>query len=101
MKYLLKTNGAKIYFYGELKKRIFDRKIRHELHEFTRINWYQFVSKKEKMTKDKVILGIDPGTTIMGFGVIHVKQNNMAVLDIGVLHLSKLSDHPLKLKKIY
>ena len=53
------------------------------------------------METDKVILGIDPGTSIMGYGIIHIKGNKMHLIAIGVLHLHKLPDHPLKLKKIY
>tara|TARA_B100000287_G_scaffold350332_1_gene339125 strand:+ start:285 stop:836 length:552 start_codon:yes stop_codon:yes gene_type:complete len=50
---------------------------------------------------DKIILGIDPGTTIMGYGVIHIKGSQINLLQMGVLHLSKLSSHELKLKKIF
>jgi len=50
---------------------------------------------------DKIILGIDPGTTIMGYGLIHIKGKNMELMQIGVLHLSKLSSHELKLKRIF
>jgi len=50
---------------------------------------------------DKVILGIDPGTTIMGYGLIHIKVNKMELIQMGVLHLSKLESHELKLKKIF
>ena len=50
---------------------------------------------------DKIILGIDPGTTIMGYGIIHVKGKKMEVVQMGVLHLSKMKSHELKLKKIF
>jgi crossover junction endodeoxyribonuclease RuvC len=50
---------------------------------------------------DKIILGIDPGTTIMGYGLIHIKGKNMELLQMGVLHLEKLSSHELKLKRIF
>jgi crossover junction endodeoxyribonuclease RuvC len=50
---------------------------------------------------DKIILGIDPGTTIMGYGLIHIKGNKMELIQMGVLHLSKLSSHELKLKRIF
>jgi crossover junction endodeoxyribonuclease RuvC len=50
---------------------------------------------------DKIILGIDPGTTIMGYGLIHIKENQMELIQMGVLHLSKLSSHELKLKRIF
>jgi len=53
------------------------------------------------MSADKIILGIDPGTTIMGYGLIHIKGKNMELLQMGVLHLAKLSSHELKLKRIF
>ena len=53
------------------------------------------------MKTDKIILGIDPGTTIMGYGIIHIKGKNMELIQMGVLHLSKLGSHELKLKKIF
>ena len=53
------------------------------------------------MPTDKIILGIDPGTTIMGYGLIQIKGKKMELLQMGVLHLSKLSSHELKLKRIF
>ena len=53
------------------------------------------------MQTDKIILGIDPGTTIMGYGLIHVKGKKIELIKMGVLHLSKLSSHELKLKRIF
>jgi crossover junction endodeoxyribonuclease RuvC len=50
---------------------------------------------------EKIILGIDPGTTIMGYGLISVKGNKMALIVMGVLKLSKYANHALKLKKIF
>ena len=53
------------------------------------------------MIKDKVILGIDPGTTVMGYGIIHIVENKPEVVTIGVIELSKYSNHYMKLKRIY
>ena len=53
------------------------------------------------MQTDKIILGIDPGTTIMGYGLIHVKGKKIELINMGVLHLSKLASHELKLKRIF
>lgn len=50
---------------------------------------------------DKVILGMDPGTTIMGYGLIHVKGKKMELITMGVIHLNKLPDHSDKLKRIF
>ena len=53
------------------------------------------------MKTDKIILGIDPGTTIMGYGLVHVKGNTVSCIKMGVLNLSKFTSHELKLKKIF
>lgn len=51
--------------------------------------------------KEKIVLGIDPGTNTMGYGVILIKNNNLTLLQYGVIHLSKYTNHELKLKKIF
>ena len=53
------------------------------------------------MKTDKIILGIDPGTTIMGYGLIHVKGKEVELIQMGVIHLTKLASHELKLKRIF
>lgn len=49
----------------------------------------------------RIILGIDPGTTITGYGVIVADTKNPEMLAIGIINLSKLSDHYEKLHKIF
>jgi len=53
------------------------------------------------LINDRIILGIDPGTTIMGYGLIHDKDKKIGLITLGVLKLSMYSDHPLKLRKIF
>ncbi|MFD0863861.1 crossover junction endodeoxyribonuclease RuvC [Sungkyunkwania multivorans] len=53
------------------------------------------------MKTEKIILGIDPGTTIMGFGLIKVVNKKMEFLQLNELHLKKYDDHYLKLKLIF
>jgi len=53
------------------------------------------------MPQERVILGIDPGTTIMGFGIISTTGSRMALLALGVLKLNKYDDHYLRLKIIF
>lgn len=53
------------------------------------------------MVKEQVILGIDPGTTIMGYGVILCQGKKVEMLSMGVIRLSKYNDHALKLQKIF
>jgi crossover junction endodeoxyribonuclease RuvC len=53
------------------------------------------------VVEDKIILGIDPGTTIMGYGLVHVKGKQLVLVNFGVIHLHKLDNQPDKLKRIY
>lgn len=50
---------------------------------------------------ERIILGIDPGTNIMGYGLIRIQGSTMEVITMGVLHLQKLDGHALKLKRIF
>ncbi len=53
------------------------------------------------MIRERIILGIDPGTTVMGYGIIRVKGNRVDMLAMGVLELHKYIDHYHKLQKIF
>lgn len=53
------------------------------------------------MATDRIILGIDPGTIIMGYGLVHIKNNKPELLATGVVKLDKLDDHALRLQKIF
>lgn len=53
------------------------------------------------MPQEKIILGIDPGTTIMGFGIIKVTGKKMAFVQMNELLLKKYNDHFTKLKLIF
>ncbi|SFG85160.1 Holliday junction endonuclease RuvC [Algoriphagus hitonicola] len=55
----------------------------------------------KKETKEKIILGIDPGTTVMGYGLILTEGKKYKLLQYGVIHLKKYETHELKLKKIF
>jgi crossover junction endodeoxyribonuclease RuvC len=50
---------------------------------------------------EKIILGIDPGTTIMGFGLIKVVHKQMQFLQLNELKLSKYDDHYVRLRHIF
>ena len=56
---------------------------------------------KKKLKPSKIILGIDPGTSVMGYGLIEVSGSQLKLLQYGVIHLKKYSNHALKLKKIF
>lgn len=51
--------------------------------------------------KDQIILGIDPGTTIMGFGLINVDKGQMKLIQMHELQLKKYDNHYLKLQQIF
>ncbi|WP_037316657.1 crossover junction endodeoxyribonuclease RuvC [Salegentibacter sp. Hel_I_6] len=53
------------------------------------------------MKSERIILGIDPGTTIMGFGLIKVENKQMKFIQLNELQLSKYSDPYVKLKLIF
>ncbi|MEQ9263267.1 MAG: crossover junction endodeoxyribonuclease RuvC [Owenweeksia sp.] len=53
------------------------------------------------MEKDKVILGVDPGTNILGYGIIKISGKSVEVLTLGVIMLNKLPNHAVKLKSIF
>lgn len=44
---------------------------------------------------------MDPGTNVMGYGIISVKRNTMTLLQFGIIKLSGYESHALKLKKIF
>ena len=49
---------------------------------------------------EKTIMGIDPGTNLLGFGVIRVSGRNVAFVDMGVLDMRKEKDHFSKLRML-
>lgn len=53
------------------------------------------------MIKDRVILGIDPGTIVMGYGVLKVENNKPLLQTMGILQLNKYDDHYLRLRRIF
>lgn len=60
------------------------------------------MSKEEKKEpNEKIILGIDPGTNVMGYGLILTDGKKYKILQYGVIHLKKYESHELKLKKIF
>jgi len=53
------------------------------------------------LATERIVLGIDPGTNIMGYGVILQKGNAITLVTMGVIKLAGYDNHPLKLKKIF
>lgn len=52
--------------------------------------------------KDKYkILGVDPGTNILGYAILEVDHKNLKLIDLGVFKLQHHADHQTKLKEIF
>lgn len=56
--------------------------------------------QKEK-AKERIILGIDPGTAVLGYGIIREQGNNISLITMGVVKMGHLDDHALKLQRIF
>lgn len=50
---------------------------------------------------DRIIMGIDPGTNVMGYGVLGIKGKQPVVIVMGVVQLSKFESHYLRLSRIF
>jgi len=63
-------------------------------------NKFKMIGTKKNET-ERIILGIDPGTTILGYGLIRAKGKNAELMILGSIELKKYSDHYVKLKTIF
>lgn len=52
-------------------------------------------------SSERIILGIDPGTNIMGYGIIRIEKKQPHFLNMDVIHLGKIRDPYLKLQNIF
>ena len=50
---------------------------------------------------ERIIIGIDPGTHIMGYGVLRVFNNKPELITMGVIELSRFESHYLRLRRIF
>ena len=50
---------------------------------------------------DKIIIGIDPGTRVMGYGILGIKGKEPQRIAMGVLKLNLMDDHYMRLHHIY
>lgn len=55
----------------------------------------------KKNPVERIILGIDPGTNITGYGVIECALKGPRLITLGVIELSRFRDHFLKIKHIF
>jgi crossover junction endodeoxyribonuclease RuvC len=52
-------------------------------------------------SKERIILGIDPGTAVMGYGLVKETGSKLSLVNLGIVKLDHLDDHPLKLQRIF
>jgi crossover junction endodeoxyribonuclease RuvC len=50
---------------------------------------------------EKIILGVDPGTQVAGYGIISVQGGVMKMIQYGVVQLNKYTTYQLKLQKLH
>ena len=50
---------------------------------------------------DKIIIGIDPGTNVMGWGLLGIKGKKPSLIVMGVLKLNRMEDHYMRLHRIF
>lgn len=59
------------------------------------------IKENLQSSKERIVLGLDPGTNVMGYAIILIKVNQLTLLQYGVINMGKYGDHALKLKKIF
>lgn len=50
---------------------------------------------------ERIIMGIDPGTNVMGYGVLGINGKTLTPIILGAIELNKVGDHYLRLARIY
>lgn len=50
---------------------------------------------------DKIIIGVDPGTNVMGYGILGIKRGKPHMIAMGVVKLNKFDSHYLRLGHIF
>lgn len=53
------------------------------------------------MKSNRIILGLDPGTNLMGFGIIKKSREKLKAIQYGVIKMNKEKNHLIKLKMIF
>ncbi len=59
------------------------------------------MAQRKKAADERIILCIDPGTTVTGYGVIRISGNQPELVAIGSIDLAKHEDHYLRIKHIF
>lgn len=55
----------------------------------------------QKVQKKRRILGIDPGTNVLGWGIIDCQGQQLKLVEMDVINMKKMNDHFSKLKHIF
>lgn len=55
----------------------------------------------EVQKADRIIIGIDPGTNVMGYGILGIYGKKPAMIAMGLIELHKIGDHYMRLARIY
>ena len=71
------------------------------LSTFDCFKFRTIINNNQPLPSERIILGIDPGTNIMGFGLIEVKGSKLSLIALDVIKLDYLETQPLKLKNIF
>ncbi len=59
------------------------------------------ISANNSLPKEKIILGLDPGTQVFGYGVLKQEGRKIVAIQMGVVKLDKFRSHEIRLAKIY
>lgn len=59
------------------------------------------VTRDELREYERIIIGIDPGTNVMGYGILGVLDRKPVMIAMGIVQLSKFESHYLRLRRIY
>lgn len=54
-----------------------------------------------KRSHERVIIGVDPGTNVMGYGIIGINGKKPEMIAMGVVRLAKFEDHYMRLRRIH
>lgn len=64
-------------------------------------NYSNIAGMLKEKSKERMILGIDPGTAVMGYGLIKETGSKISLISLGVVKMTHLDDHFLKLQRIF
>ncbi|GEM69007.1 crossover junction endodeoxyribonuclease RuvC [Sphingobacterium mizutaii NBRC 14946 = DSM 11724] len=56
---------------------------------------------QKEPAKERIILGIDPGTVVLGYGILKEVNKKISLITLGVIKMGHLDDHGLKLQRIF